>query len=223
MKQNFLAAGLVGLLVTLGWLAGAGAAMAQPVPPGSYLRSCRDAQVRHGNDLVANCAMANGAWVRARLENFPSCRGDISNQNGQLWCERRPMPPPPPPGPGGFGPPGSYQNSCTQIRFRNGILNATCQTMSGAWRPASLNVANCARGGDIANNNGRLVCPPPAPPPVPPGSYLRSCSDAIVGPAGTLWAQCRRMDGGWNRASLNLNNCRGTRDIANINGRLVCN
>lgn len=155
MHGRFFSAGLAGLLVVLGWLAGLDAAAAQPIPPGSYLRSCRDAQVRNGRDLAAFCATRNGQWVATRLNNFPGCRSDISNQNGQLWCERRPVAPPPPPPP----PRGSYLNSCRAVIVgKAGVLRAQCQRVNGTWTPAALNLANCRPGRDIANLNGRLVC-----------------------------------------------------------------
>ncbi|MFG1346263.1 CVNH domain-containing protein [Xanthobacter autotrophicus DSM 431] len=224
MKRRFVAAGLAGLLLALGWLAGLGAAEAQPLPPGSYLRSCRDAQVRGGGNLVAFCATRNGQWVGARLNDFPSCRGDISNQNGQLWCERRPAPPPPgpPPGPHGFGPPGSYNRSCTRIEFRNGVLSAFCRTVMGNWQPSVLNTLNCEPRADISNQNGTLTCPPRRQMPPPPGSYLQTCRNVTVGGAGMLRAQCQRVNGLWNPTALNLNQCRPGRDISNQNGNLVC-
>ncbi|MBB6308323.1 CVNH domain-containing protein [Xanthobacter tagetidis] len=160
MRLRAILAGLFGLLLfTVGAVP---EASAQNVPPGSYLRSCRDVRVVAGRDITALCETRQpGRFEYTRLPDFRSCWGDIANINGNLRCERRPAPPPP-------GP---------NVR----------------------------------------------PPPPPPGSYLRSCRGAVVGPAGTLWAECRMMNGVWVRANVNLNNCRGARDIANINGRLVCN
>ncbi|QRG07625.1 hypothetical protein EZH22_04305 [Xanthobacter dioxanivorans] len=220
MKRNVVVAGLAGLLLALGWLAGAGAAMAQPVPPGSYLQSCRDVQVRRGGDLSAFCATRNGQWVGARLNDFPSCRGDISNQNGQLWCERRAAPPPP--GPGGFGPRGSYQQSCNRIEFRNGVLSGFCRTRAGNWQATMLNTLNCQPGSDISNQDGNLFCPRRQAMQPPPGSYLRSCQNVTLGGAGMLRAQCQRQNGSWNATAINVNACRGARDISNQNGNLSC-
>lgn len=157
MRRSLVASGVAVLLAAIAWMADISPAAAQRLPGGSYLSSCRDVQVRRGRDLVAFCAMRNGAWISTRLNDFPSCRGDIANRNGQLWCARGPMPPPP--------------------------------------------------GG---------------PAPLPRGSYLRSCANAFVAPGGILRADCRRMNGSWNRAALNLNFCRGARDIGNANGQLVC-
>lgn len=220
MQRRLVAAGLAGLLLVFGWLVGMRAAEAQAVPPGSYLNSCRDVQARRAN-LAAFCATRNGQWVPARLSDFPSCRGDISNQNGQLWCERRPAPPPP--GPHGSGPPGSYNRSCTRIAFRNGVLSAHCRTMAGTWQPSVLNTLNCEPRADISNQNGTLTCPPRRQLPPPPGSYMQSCRNVSLGGAGMLRAQCQRVNGLWNPTALNINLCRPGRDIANRNGTLVCN
>lgn len=221
MRGNILVAGLFGLLLAAVSL---GRAEAQPVPPGSYLRSCTNVEVRQGRNLVAACATRAGNYVPARLNDFPTCRGDISNQNGQLWCERRPAPPPPPgPGPGGFGPPGSYRQSCNRIEFNNGVLSAFCRTRQGDMRPSMLNTLRCQPGTDISNQNGALFCPPRQSLVPPPGSYLQSCRDVTLGGAGMLRAQCRAVNGAWMPAQLNTNFCQRGRDIANMNGRLVCN
>ncbi len=54
-------------------------------------------------------------------------------------------------------PPGSYLDSCRQIRVQGGALVAMCRKRSGRWVPTSLpNVRRCV--GDIGNANGRLVC-----------------------------------------------------------------
>ena len=54
-------------------------------------------------------------------------------------------------------PPGSYRESCWNIRMEGSVLNAVCRRARGrgAQRTA-LNVAN--RIGDIGNNDGNLVC-----------------------------------------------------------------
>ena len=55
---------------------------------------------------------------------------------------------------------------------------------------------------------------------VPGGSYLRSCTNVRMF-GDRLVAECRRMDGSWDRTALNVSDCDG--GIANINGRLTCN
>ncbi len=53
-------------------------------------------------------------------------------------------------------PSGSYQQSCQNIRMRGGLLTARCTGPNGLVR-TSIDPRTC-RGGDIANNNGQLVC-----------------------------------------------------------------
>jgi hypothetical protein len=54
----------------------------------------------------------------------------------------------------------------------------------------------------------------------PQGSYLNSCTH--IGMRGDrLFADCRRMDGGWQRTVLDVDRCVG--DIGNFNGNLTCN
>ena len=55
--------------------------------------------------------------------------------------------------------------------------------------------------------------------PAPQGSYLNSCTN--VGMRGDrLFAECRRMDGSWERTVLDVDRCVG--DIGNLNGHLNC-
>jgi hypothetical protein len=66
-------------------------------------------------------------------------------------------------GPGGWGsggrtPQGSYQNSCRDASMRGDRLYATCRDIGRNQRASSLDVSRCARGSDIGNDNGLLVC-----------------------------------------------------------------
>lgn len=54
----------------------------------------------------------------------------------------------------------------------------------------------------------------------PSGSYARSCTN-VQSHGGQVTADCRRMDGSWDRTSLDANRCAG--GVANTNGRLTCN
>jgi hypothetical protein len=52
------------------------------------------------------------------------------------------------------------------------------------------------------------------------GSYARTCANCSVS-RGTIFCQCRRINGSWARASLNFTRCpRGS--MTNLNGTLVC-
>src|SRR5215467_4771556 len=65
------------------------------------------------------------------------------------------------------------------------------------------------------------ICTQPAhAQPAPQGSYLNSCTR--VGMDGDrMFADCRRMDGSWQRTVLDVGRCSG--DIGNLDGRLTCN
>ena len=55
----------------------------------------------------------------------------------------------------------------------------------------------------------------------PGGSYRQSCRDIEQRYGQMITAECQARDGSWVRTSLDTDNCNA--DIANINGRLVCN
>jgi CVNH domain len=122
-------------------------------------------------------------------------------------------------------PPGSYQGTCTDAKVQKLLggpgknLTATCQKKSGKPVDAVLALP-CA--GDIANDNGRLVCKPgPNPFAPPPGSYLAQCKNAnMAGPI--LRASCKANDGSRVDTTINTLDCRG-RDIGvKPNGKLTC-
>jgi hypothetical protein len=110
-------------------------------------------------------------------------------------------------------PPGSYQGTCTNIKVQKLLggpgknLTATCQKKSGKPVDAVLALP-C--GGDIRNENGRLVCKSgPNPFAPPPGSYMAQCKNAD-------------MDGSRVDTTINTLDCRG-RDIGvKPNGKLTC-
>jgi hypothetical protein len=59
--------------------------------------------------------------------------------------------------PASAAPAGSYQQSCRNIEQHYGRgLSAECRTRDGSWNETRLDSGDCS--GDIANNNGRLVC-----------------------------------------------------------------
>ena len=61
----------------------------------------------------------------------------------------------------------------------------------------------------------------PAAAQAPGGSYVGSCNN-IQAFGDRIVADCRRMDGGWNRTALHdVDSCIG--DIGNMNGQLTCN
>ena len=64
--------------------------LAQALPNGSYLQSCRDIEVRGRNrpdaQLIAECQTKRGSWRESSLL-YKRCRGDIYNDNGALGCK----------------------------------------------------------------------------------------------------------------------------------------
>jgi CVNH domain len=65
-------------------------------------------------------------------------------------------------------PPGSYRESCRDIRMQGPTLTALCRRANGRGEQlTALDVAHCV--GDIGNNNGNLACNGGQPArPVPP-------------------------------------------------------
>jgi hypothetical protein len=62
-----------------------GAAHAQSVPRGSYLRSCTHIET-YGDRLSADCRRTDGSWARTAIRDVDRCVGDIGNMDGQLVC-----------------------------------------------------------------------------------------------------------------------------------------
>jgi hypothetical protein len=70
-------------------------------------------------------------------------------------------------------PPGSYRESCREIRMHGPTLTALCRRANGRGEQlTALNVGHCA--GDIGNSDGNLVCNGGQPArPVPPPSEVQ--------------------------------------------------
>lgn len=66
---------------------------------------------------------------------------------------------------------------------------------------------------------GAMYVQPAHAQSVPQGSYLNSCRNVGMD-RDKLIADCRRMDGSWQRTVLDVDRCLG--DIGNRNGRLDC-
>ena len=150
-------------LACLAVLVSSAAAMAQP--RGTYMRTCRDISF-DGDRLAATCQGAFGQWNRSRL-SLRGCRGDISNEGGQLSCERGGYGggrrgyddggydgPPRRRGGGGM-PGGSWLETCRPMGQEGPRVIAQCQDAYGNMRQTSADVRGC---GELANRNGRLVC-----------------------------------------------------------------
>ena len=117
-------------------------------------------------------------------------------------------------------PNGSYRQSCSNIKVKDASskkpwLVADCRDDKGRYRSTSLRFKQCRA--DIANINGQLMCWGGGHPPR--GSWSQSCRNGSVR-SGVLYAECRRRNGDWWRASIKLDRCR--RGVENINGQLRC-
>jgi hypothetical protein len=58
-----------------------------PIPPGSYQGTCTHPQVKD-ETLIATCKTFQQQYKPAELPGFKNCKGDISNENGQLVCSK---------------------------------------------------------------------------------------------------------------------------------------
>jgi CVNH domain-containing protein len=199
-------------------------------PGGSYAQTCRDIRVRW-NVLWARCETRDRRWMETSLPQFSQCRGDISNQDGQLRCisrrdwdrdrdrdrdrdhdgddrGRRDI------------PRGSYAQTCRDIRTYGDDLRAVCETVNGQWVSTTLDgYDRCV--GDIVNDDGRLECTRRGGRTVPAGSYSQTCRNIYVR-GDFLRAQCQDVRGNWIWSQLNdWDDCR--RGIDNVNGQLRCN
>jgi CVNH domain len=140
---------------------------------------------------------------------------------------------------GSAAPRGSYLQSCQNILFSGGVLTAQCKTgYKSDLHVSTLEPEYCSGRSDIANVSGSLGCI--AKPgtwgkggATPNGSYKASCRHITVEmtPKPTLQAWCDRPDskGDWNEgdkfypnSTLKLDQCEMGKDIANLNGQLIC-
>ena len=204
------------------------------LPPGDYAQTCRNISL-NGDRLYAECQKRNGHWHRTSLEDIDRCSGPIANDNGNLVC---------PQGGTGYGdrwgriPPGTYTQTCRNMRVEGDRLFAECQERDGDWRQTSLDDIGRCTGG-IANDNGRLVCPGVGygggdgngygngsgyrfgwQNGLPSGTYIQSCRN-VRAKGFALAADCQTRSGSWRNTSLfNFDQC--TSAIANDDGHLTC-
>lgn len=120
-------------------------------PRGSYRDTCRRINVERGT-LEAECQDRYGRWRYTELDNFRSCRGDISNQNGILVCRRDNDD-----GDGGYNlPSGNWRLICRNGRIYDRVLYAQCRGFDGNWRDATIDLRRCS--GEVSYLRGQLVC-----------------------------------------------------------------
>ena len=125
-------------------------------------------------------------------------------------------------------PPGSYRQTCKNIKTSGSTLRARCKDGEGNYRDSELsNYYQCQN--DIQNNNGYLQCGGGSGQygynqqwngNVPAGSYQQTCRNVEVR-GRSIWAECQDGNGNWRGSELpNADRCTG--EIQNINGNLQC-
>ena len=119
---------------------------------GSFSQSCRDVSTDANGVLTATCRTAAGRWNRTMLSPRQCASWQAGNRDGKLFCESDGSTS----GAGRWG--GSFSQSCRDVSTdSNGVLTATCQTMSGRWNRTSLSPAQCSRR-KAGNRDGTLFC-----------------------------------------------------------------
>ncbi len=208
----------VGALAVTAILCTPGTSKAQGIPPGSYHDTCKDVSL-NGDTLNAQCRSNAGHWHATAIHQFARCVGDITNNDGNLRCEK-----------GGQPPAGSYRESCQDIRVRFDTLYARCKNRDGRWQDATLEgFSRC--GADIGNVDGRLRCGGDRDhdrdrdddrdrASWPRGPYAETCRGVHVR-GDVLLARCETVDGRWVEAVLDdYDKCTG--EIVNDDGELHC-
>lgn len=146
MGRNVIWRPLVAL-AALVLLANAAAQAAAP-PPGSYRDSCANIRAS-GNVLRARCERNSGRTVRAQLNAYSTCVGDISNHDSRLICLRR-----------NEVPAGSWSKDCINPRLvAPGVFAADCRSPRGGRVASRIALNQCPNG--LAANRSQLVCEQP--------------------------------------------------------------
>ena len=122
-------------------------------------------------------------------------------------------------------PGGDWTRTCRDAALDGQILRATCRDSRGTWRQTWLDLRQCR--GDVANEDGLLVCKTPAAPAVvalrdvlPIGQWTASCRSAAVRQY-QMRAECHDGRGQWLTTDLDLRTCkRGSVSVRE--GRLRC-
>ena len=113
-------------------------------PPGPYNETCQAIEMK-GSTLHAKCQTSEGKWVDAKLDKANQCSDGVINLNGILSCQT------------GLLPPGSYVESCANVRVEGATLKADCRNSKDKLVATELKNANRCTG-DIASKDGSLKC-----------------------------------------------------------------
>lgn len=128
------------------------------LPPGSWVRSCREGYVED-RTLYAECRNNRGRYDDTSIDLRSCRRQPISNDDGELTCGESDDD-------DGDGrlPRGSWRDTCRNYRMDGRTLEAECQDRDGGWRYSELDTEDCD-GNRVANRNGRLACEDEDGPP----------------------------------------------------------
>jgi len=141
---------------------------------GSYRQTCINIRLVGGTTIIADCKDLEGKYVRTSLNEADKCIGDIANQGGKLSCKKNTA---------GALPPGTYLRTCTNVVLSGNRLTADCKNLEGVSIRTSLDqIDKCVS--EISNEGGNLFCKKNVAGALPPGTYLRTCRNAVV--SGTI-------------------------------------
>lgn len=203
---------------------------AAPVPSGSYQSTCTGIRATP-RVLTARCRTRDGRLIRARLEGYRSCLGDIANISGRLTCREKP---------GDIllfehtnyrgrqfpvnnntaALPRWFNDVASSIRVRRGSWQV-CERADYRGRCQILRRdtpdLNVYRLGDRISSLRRVRdrYDPPA------GSYLQSCR-GVEFDGRYITAECRDRRGRWTETDLDLRRCDRGDDIGVRDGELTC-
>jgi hypothetical protein len=180
---------------------------ARAAPRGSYMQSCQDVR-DDGRTLSAQCRDRSKRYQYSTLR-YRDCRGEISNQDGQLTCTG---------GRAGGGWGGGGGNGRPGSDWNQGRPGS-----GGGWdngRPGNGGGWDNGRPGNGGGwDNGRPGNGWGGNASLPGGSWARSCRNS--GMRGSmLMAECKGQRD-WQDAQLDMRSCRSGR-AGNRDGQLVC-
>jgi hypothetical protein len=211
-------------------------AQAAPPPPGSYKQTCQNIRA-NAFVLKAFCQTRNGKYVRASLDDYRSCRGDIANIEGRLACrqiegditlfEHKSF--------GGRSLPLNsdvvnlprwFNDITSSIRVRRGTWQVcTDSDYRGRCEFIRRDVDDLNRLGLNDRISSLRRVPDRGPDSgqtgSPPGSYRDTCRNVEFN-GRFLSAECRNNRGRYEDSRVDLRECNRGDDIANRDGELVC-
>jgi hypothetical protein len=111
-------------------------------------------------------------------------------------------------------PDGTYTRTSKDFKV---ILTCEARKSNGQWVPVRLDMSEWEQA-NLENKNGQLINKSGYVKRngyIPGGSYVNSCRNIKV----TLYATCKKLNGQWQKSSLNISNYRNG-DIVNRDGQL---